>query len=145
VAEVEVDPVTGKVTVLRYLVAQEVGKAINPAGVMGQIQGAVAQGLGYALWETLQIGDDGRYRQRSLEAYKLPIALDVPRVEVILLEHPTDSGPYGAKGVAEPPIVPVAAAIANAVAAATGGPIVRLPITPDDVLNALDHSQEEHE
>jgi CO/xanthine dehydrogenase Mo-binding subunit len=142
VAEVEVDPVTGRVTVLRYLVAQEVGRAINPAGVMGQIQGGVTQGLGYALWETLQIGDDGRYRQRSLEAYKLPIALDVPRVEVILLEHPADAGPYGAKGVAEPPIVPVAAAIANAVADATGGSIVRLPITPDDVLNALESSKE---
>ena len=142
VAEVEVDPVTGRVTVLRDLVAQEVGRAINPAGVMGQIQGGVTQGLGYALWETLQIGDDGRYRQRSLEAYKLPIALDVPRVEAILLEHPADAGPYGAKGVAEPPIVPVAAAIANAVADATGGSIVRLPITPDDVLNALESSKE---
>jgi len=143
VAEVEVDPVTGAVEVLRYLVAQEVGTAINPAGVMGQIQGGVAQGLGYALWETLQIGDDGRYRQRSLEAYKLPIALDVPTVEAVILEHPAESGPYGAKGAAEPPIVPVAAAIANAVADATGGQITRIPITPEDVLNALDQTQEE--
>lgn len=145
VAEVEVDPVTGSVDVLRYLVAQEVGTAINPAGVMGQIQGGVAQGLGYALWETLQIGPDGRYRQRSLEAYKLPIARDVPRVEAVILEHPAESGPYGAKGAAEPPIVPVAAAIANAVADATGGAINRIPITPDDVLNALDHPQEEQQ
>ena len=66
----------------------------------------------------------------------------MPRVEAILLEHPADAGPYGAKGVAEPPIVPVAAAIANAVADATGGSIVRLPITPDDVLNALESSKE---
>lgn len=138
VAEVEVDPVTGNVDVLRYIVVQEVGKAINPNGVYGQIQGGVAQGLGYALWEGLAIGEDGRYRQRTLETYRLPIALDVPRVEAYLLEHPDTLGPYGAKGVAEPPVVPVAAAIASAVSAATGSPINQIPITPDDVLEALD-------
>ena len=136
VAEVEVDPDTGGVTVLRYLVAQEVGRAISPAGVLGQIQGGVVQGMGYALWETLQVGPDGRYRQRSLESYRLPIALDVPRVEAVLLEHPVDTGPYGAKGAAEPPVVPVAAAIGNAVADAVGGAIDRIPITPEDVLGA---------
>ncbi|NQV07780.1 xanthine dehydrogenase family protein molybdopterin-binding subunit [bacterium] len=141
VAEVEVDPDTGGVTVLRYLVAQEVGKTISPAGLMGQIQGGVAQGLGYALWETIQIGDDGKYRQRTLESYRLPIALDVPRVEVVVLEHPVDTGPYGAKGAAEPPIVPVAAVIGNAIADATGGPITRIPITPEDVLDALKHEK----
>ena len=137
VAEVEVDPVTGSVTVLRYLVAQEVGRAVNPAGVMGQIQGGVTQGLGYALWETLQIGDDGRYRQRSLEAYKLPIALDVPRVETILLEHPADAGPYGAKGVAEPAMTPTTPAIANAIYDAVGVRVKELPITPQKVLEEL--------
>jgi CO/xanthine dehydrogenase Mo-binding subunit len=137
IAEVEVDPDTGAVTVLRYWVAQEVGKAINPAGVMGQIQGGVAQGLGYALYEGLGIGADGRYLQRTLESYRLPIALDVPRVEAVLLEHGAEEGPYGAKGVGEPPIVPVAAAIGNAVADATGGEITRVPITPEDVLDAL--------
>jgi CO/xanthine dehydrogenase Mo-binding subunit len=140
-AEVEVDPITGRVTVLRYVVAQEVGKVINPLGVMGQIQGGVAQGLGYALYENIQI-DEGRYRQRSLESYRLPVAPDVPRVETILLEHPDAQGPYGAKGVAEPPIVPVPAAIGNAVADAIGRPINRLPITPDDVLAALADSRE---
>ncbi len=137
VAEVEVDPVTGGVTVLRYLVAQEVGKAINPAGVMGQIQGGVAQGLGYALYEGLQFGDDGRYRQRTLETYRLPVATDTPRVEVMLLEHPDAAGPFGAKGVAEPPIVPVAAAIGNAVADAIGAPVSHVPITPERILEAL--------
>jgi len=137
IVEVEVDPVTGAVEVLRYLVVQEVGKAINPAGIKGQIQGGVAQGIGYALYEGLQVGDDGRYLQRTLESYRLPIAPDVPRVEVVLLEHPDAEGPYGAKGVAEPPIVPVAAAIGNAVADATGGPVTRVPITPEDVLDAL--------
>ena len=142
IAEVEVDPVTGNVTVLRYLVAQEVGKAINPSGVMGQIQGGVIQGLGYALWERLDI-DAGRYVQRSLEAYGLPLAVDVPDVEVVLFEHEDPAGPYGAKGVAEPPIVPVAAAIGNAVADAVGAPIDSIPISPEAVLDALegdDHS-----
>ncbi|MFQ5966479.1 MAG: xanthine dehydrogenase family protein molybdopterin-binding subunit [Acidimicrobiia bacterium] len=137
VAEVEVDPVTGGVTVLRYLVAQEVGKAINPDGVIGQIQGGVAQGLGYALYEGLRFGADGRYEQRTLETYRLPVAVDTPRTEVILLEHPDEAGPFGAKGVAEPPIVPVAAAIGNAVADAIGRPIRDIPITPERVLEAL--------
>ncbi|MDH5616049.1 MAG: xanthine dehydrogenase family protein molybdopterin-binding subunit [Acidimicrobiia bacterium] len=143
VAEVEVDPHTGQVTVLRYLVAQEVGRAINPQGILGQIQGGVAQGIGHALYETLEVGADGRYRQRSLEAYRMPIAPDVPRVEAALLEHPDEAGPYGAKGTAEPPIVPVAAAIANAIADATGGSINRVPITPEDVLEALDGAQDQ--
>ena len=137
-AEVEVDPLLGKVTVLRYVVVQEVGKAINPQGVAGQIQGGVAQGLGYALWEGLQIGSDGRYRQRTFEAYRLPLAVDVPRVEIVLLENGHDEGPFGARGVAEPPVVPVAAAIANAVADAIGAPINRIPITPADILDAIE-------
>ncbi|MCH7670040.1 MAG: molybdopterin-dependent oxidoreductase [Acidobacteria bacterium] len=136
VAEVEVDPVTGKVAVLRYVVAQEVGGIINPDGVEGQIQGAVAQGIGHALWERLDI-DAGRYMQRSLETYGLPLAVDMPDVEMVLLEHASAAGPYGVKGVAEPPIVPVAAAIANAVADALGQPIDELPITPEAVLDAL--------
>jgi CO/xanthine dehydrogenase Mo-binding subunit len=136
-AEVEVDPVTGRVTILRYVVAQEVGKAINPAGVTGQIQGGVTQGLGYALYEGLSIGPDGGYRQRTLESYRLPVAPDIPTVEVVLLEHPDAAGPFGAKGVAEPPIVPVAAAVAKAIADATGGEIHELPITLEAVLDAL--------
>ena len=135
-AEVEVDPVTGHVDVLRYIVAQEVGKAINPDGVRGQVQGGVVQGLGYTLFENIQIVD-GRYQERRLETYRLPLAVDTPDVELILLEHPEAEGPYGARGVAEPPIVPVAAAVGNAVADAIGRPISRLPITPDDVLEAL--------
>jgi CO/xanthine dehydrogenase Mo-binding subunit len=135
-AEVEVDPVTGQVAVVRYIVAQEVGKAINPDGVRGQIQGGVAQGLGYALYENIQIRD-GRYGERTLEQYRLPLAVDVPNVEFVLLEHPEPQGPYGARGVAEPPIVPVAAAVGNAVSDAIGRPLNRLPITPDDVLAAL--------
>jgi CO/xanthine dehydrogenase Mo-binding subunit len=139
VAEVEIDPTTGTVRVLRYLVAQEVGKAINPEAVRGQIQGGVAQGLGYALWETLQI-DGGRYRQRTFEAYGLPLAADVPEVEIVLLEHPDPAGPYGAKGVAEPPIIPVAAAIGNAIEDALGKSVDTLPITAERVLELLAES-----
>ncbi len=138
IAEVEVDPVTGKVSVLRYLVAQEVGKTINPVGIAGQIQGGVAQGLGYALWERLDL-DGGKYVQRSLETYGLPLTVDVPDVEAILLQHEAAAGPYGAKGVAEPPIVPVAAAVANAVADAIGRPIDEIPISPEAVLDGLEH------
>src|SRR5579875_3893802 len=115
VAEVEVDPVTGNVAILRYVVVQEVGRVINPTGVAGQIQGAVTQGLGYALWEWLQL-HGGVYQQRTLEAYGLPLAVDVPQVEIVTLEHSEPEGPYGAKGVAEPPVVPVAAAVGNAIA-----------------------------
>jgi CO/xanthine dehydrogenase Mo-binding subunit len=136
-AEVEVDPATGHVDVVRYVVVQEVGRAINPDGVRGQIQGGVAQGVGYALFENIQIVD-GRYQERRLETYRLPLAVDVPDVEFVLLEHPEAEGPYGARGVAEPPIVPVAAAVGNAVADAIGRPISRLPITPDDILEALE-------
>ncbi len=140
-AEVEIDPATGHIDVVRYVVAQEVGKAINPDGVRGQIQGGVAQGLGYTLYENIQIVD-GRYQERRLETYRLPLAVDIPNVEIVLLEHPEAEGPYGAKGVAEPPIVPVAAVVGNAVADAIGRPISRLPITPDDVLEALASPQE---
>lgn len=136
-AEVDVDLVTGRVSVVRYVVVQEVGKAINPAAVRGQIQGAVTQGIGYALHEGLDIDADGRYRQRTLEAYRLPIAPDVPRVEIVLLEHPDAGGPFGAKGIAEPPLVPVAAAIANAVSDAIGVPVDELPLRPDRVLELL--------
>ena len=136
-AEVEVDPATGAVEVLRYVVVQDVGTAINPVGVRGQIQGGVAQGLGYALYENIAIVD-GRYQERRLETYRLPLAVDVPDVEIALLEHPEASGPYGAKGAAEPPVVPVAAAIGNAVSDAIGRPMNSLPITPADILEALD-------
>ncbi len=135
-AEVEVDPGTGRVTILRYVVAQDVGRAINPSGIEGQIHGGVAQGIGYALYEDIRL-EAGHVLGPSLEHYRLPGAPDVPRIESILIEHADPDGPYGAKGVGEPPIVPVAGVIANAVSDAIGRPIDRLPITPFDVLAAL--------
>ncbi len=139
-AEVEVDPTDGRVSVTRYVVAQEVGRMINPDGVRGQIQGGVTQGMGYALWEGLE-SRNGRYTRRTLESYGLPLTVDIPRTEMIILEHPHEEGPYGAKGVAEPPVVPVAAAIANAVADATGADIDRLPIRPEAIIAALDDGE----
>ena len=139
-AEVSVDPVTGCVTVDRYVVCQEVGRAIHPDAINGQIQGGVAQGLGFALSERVDL-DHGRYVQRTFKEHGLPLAADVPEVETIVMEHADPAGPYGAKGAAEPPVVPVAAAIANAVADAIGAPVDTLPITPESVLEALERKQ----
>ncbi|MEU6701497.1 xanthine dehydrogenase family protein molybdopterin-binding subunit [Pseudonocardia sp. NPDC046786] len=136
-AEVEVDPDTGEVTILRYVVAQDVGRAVNPAMIAGQVNGGVTQGLGYALYEDLRIGPDGRVLDRDLETYRIPTALDVPPIDLEILENPLRNGPYGAKGVAEPPIVPVAAVVACAVADAIGAPLTELPLTPFAVLAAL--------
>jgi len=139
-AEVSVDPVTGHVTVDRYIVCQEVGRAIHPDAITGQIQGGVAQGLGFALSERVDL-DHGRYVQRTFKQHGLPLAADVPRVEAIVMEHADPAGPFGAKGAAEPPVVPVAAAVANAVAHAIGAPVDVLPITPEAVLDALERAQ----
>ena len=135
-AEVEVNPMTGNVRVIRYIVAQEVGRVINPTGVRGQIQGAVTQGIGHALYESLRI-KDGRYMERTLESYRLPLAVDIPEVDIITMEHPHSLGPFGAKGVGEPAILLVPATIANAVSDAVGKPFNRIPITPEDVLEAI--------
>jgi CO/xanthine dehydrogenase Mo-binding subunit len=135
--EVEVDPETGKVKVLRYVVAQDVGKAINPQAVIGQIEGGVVQGLGYTLYEDLRLDEAGRFLEDRLENFRLPTALEAPPIEAILVEGHTSPGPFGAKGVAEPPIIPVAAVVANAISDAIGKPIDRLPATPFAVLAAI--------
>ena len=136
-AEVEVDPVTGVVKVTRYVVAQEVGKIISPTGAYGQAAGGVAQGYRLRLYESLSIGEDGRYRERNLENYRLPLAVDIPRVEFHPLEHPDPDGPFGAKGVGENSVLLGGAVIANAVADAIGVPIDHLPIRPEAVLKAI--------
>jgi CO/xanthine dehydrogenase Mo-binding subunit len=136
-AEVAVDPITGQVKVTRYVVAQELGTMISPSGTYGQVAGGVTQGIGYALYESLRIGEDGRYQERTLENYRLPLAVDIPRVEFIPLEHPDPDGPFGAKGVAESPVLLPAAVIANAVSQAIGVPFDTIPITPEAVLQAI--------
>jgi CO/xanthine dehydrogenase Mo-binding subunit len=130
--DLSVDPDTGEVTIHRYVVAQDVGFAINPIYVEGQIEGGVAQGLGQALSEEI-LYENGRVLNANLTDYKMPTTLDVPRVESILVQHPSVVGPYGAKGVGEPPNIEPPAAVANAVAAAVGVRITTLPITAEKI------------
>ncbi|MBA0127165.1 xanthine dehydrogenase family protein [Haloechinothrix sp. YIM 98757] len=141
-AEVEVDPETGRVTVLRYVVAQDVGRAINPQMIEGQIQGGVLQGIGYALFENLRLGDNGEVIDDDLESYRLPTAADAPPIDAAILENPCSYGPLGAKGAAEPPIIPVAAVIGCAVSDAIGTTMKELPLTPFSVLQAMTEDQD---
>jgi len=135
-AEVEVEPDSGRVHVIRQLVVQDVGRAINPAAIEGQIHGAVAQGVGWALLERMAYDEGGRLQSATLMDYALPGVEQVPAVEVVLVEVPSEMGPFGAKGVGEPPVVGAAAAIANAVADATGQRFTELPITSEAVVRA---------
>ena len=137
VCDVEVDTGTGQVTVLRYTAFQDVGLALNPAAVEGQIEGSVVQGLGWALTEGFDYGPDGRLRNASLLDYRMPTALDVPKIDCVIVETPVPNVPYGVRGVGEVPIVPPAAAVANAIARAVGVRLTRMPMTPERVLNAL--------
>jgi CO/xanthine dehydrogenase Mo-binding subunit len=134
--EVEVDDATGQVRLLKVWSAHDVGRAVNPAAVRGQILGGVAQGIGYALHEDL-VQEQGRSANPNFVDYFVPGAADVPEIEPIIVEHPEPDGPFGAKGVGEPPIIGVAPAIANAVRAAAGVRLRELPITPERVLTAL--------
>lgn len=134
--EVEVDPDTGHVEILRYVVAQDVGKALVPPAIEGQIQGGVLQGIGMALFEE-ELLRDGVVSNTGLDSYKLPTVMEAPVVECLLVEEPSADGPQGARGVGEPPIIVPAAAVANAVSAATGGSIPDLPMTPERVLKHL--------
>ncbi len=136
VAEVEVDPETGQFTVLRLVCAQDTGKIINQAGLEGQVYGGLAQGLGFATMEELQV-KEGRVMNPTFLDYKIPTAMDVAPAEIILIEVPDDKGPYGAKGIGEALVAPTAPAIANAVHDATGVRIRDLPITAEKILNAL--------
>ena len=137
VCDIEVDPSTGLVTVLRYTAFQDVGLALNPSAVEGQIEGSVVQGLGWALTESFDYGNDGRLRNASLLDYRMPTALDVPPIECVLIETPVPGVPYGLRGVGEIPIVPPAAAVANALADAIGVRVRHMPMTPERVLTAL--------
>ena len=137
-SEVEVDMETGAVRVTRHLAVQDVGRAINPAAVEGQIQGGVVQGIGWALLERMPYDAEGQLLAATLMDYALPQSDQVPLIESVLLEVASEHGPFGAKGVGEPPVVGVPAAIANAVAAATGQRFTSLPITAQDVVEALD-------
>ena len=137
IVEVEVDEDTGLVVPMAAWLAHDVGRAINPLAVEGQIQGGFVQGLGYALCEEL-VWDNGRLTNPTMMDYKIPGTLDVPvAIEPIIVEEPEKTGPFGAKGVGEPGIIAVAPAVANAVAAATGVRVRQLPLTPERVFGAL--------
>ena len=131
--EVEVDDQTGEVRIIRYVAAQDVGFALNPAAIEGQIHGGVAQGIGWALYEQMVYDNDGQLLTSTLQDYALPKATMIPPVETILVEGGAIDGAFGVRGVGEPPAIPGPAAIANAVAAATGCRLTRLPITPEAI------------
>jgi CO/xanthine dehydrogenase Mo-binding subunit len=136
-ARIEVDTETGEVTLHDFVVVQDAGRAINPLGVEGQMQGGAVQSLGFALTEQLQFDERGRLTNPSLLDYRKLTAADVPPIETIIVEVPAPAGPFGARGVGEPPIVPAPAAIANAVRDATGARITELPLTPERIAMAL--------
>jgi CO/xanthine dehydrogenase Mo-binding subunit len=135
--EVEVDEVTGLTQPVRYVAVQDVGFAINPAAVEAQIHGGVAQGLGWALYEGMVYDADGQLLTATLMDYVLPRAEMIPPIETVLVEVPSEHGAYGAKGVGEPPAIPGAAAVANAIRDLVGARMVSLPIRPELVAQAL--------
>jgi xanthine dehydrogenase molybdenum-binding subunit len=134
--EVEVDKETGQVKILKYIAAHDVGRAINPMLLEGQVYGGATMGIGYALTERL-ILKDGKVMNSNFRDYKMLTAKDVPNIETIVIETNDPFGPFGAKGVGEPGLVPTAPAIANAIYDAVGVRIKDLPITPEKVLAAL--------
>ncbi len=125
-AEVEVDTETGEVEVLRVIAATDVGKAINPSNVEGQIEGGVVMGVGYALTEEVK-QEKGYIQTENLGEYMVPTSLDIPDIETHIVEVPISSGPYGAKGVGEPALIPTTPAILNAIANALGVRVTDLP------------------
>jgi CO/xanthine dehydrogenase Mo-binding subunit len=135
--DVEVDPDTGAVTVLRYTVFQDAGKAVHPDYVEGQFQGGAAQGIGWALNEEYIYGEDGRLQNDGFLDYRVPVASDLPMIEPVILEIPNPGHPYGVRGVGETSIVPPLAAVANAVSAAAGVRMTSLPMSPPKLLAAL--------
>jgi CO/xanthine dehydrogenase Mo-binding subunit len=140
--DVEVDPETGKVTILRFVAAQDVGTAIHPSYVEGQIQGGVVQGIGWALNEEYIYDKQGRLDNAGFLDYRCPVASDLPMIEPLLVEVPNPVHPYGAKGVGEVNICPPMAAIANAIDNAIGRRLTELPMSPPKIRAALDHAAE---
>jgi CO/xanthine dehydrogenase Mo-binding subunit len=137
IVDVEVDPETGKVDILRYTAVQDVGRAIHPGLVEGQIQGGVTPGIGWALHEGYYYDEGGNLLNANLLDYRLPTCLDVPMIDPVIIEVPNPGHPYGVRGVGEIPIVPPAGAIANAIYSAVGVRLNKLPMAPPRILEAL--------
>ena len=140
VAEVEVDTATGEVQLLGIWACHDVGRAINPKGVEGQVEGGVVQAVGQALMENFEL-DNGKTSSGNLAKYILPTSLDVPKVKTKIVEDPDPLSPLGAKGIGEPAMVPTAPAIMNAIYDAVGVRIKSLPATPEKILSALREKQ----
>ncbi len=139
-AEVEVDPGTGEVKVMRYAAAHDIGHTVNPILIEGQIHGGVAQGIGMALMEEI-VYRDGHVINNNWTDYKLPTLADVPDVQAIIVQQPVEGGPFGMKGLGESPVIHPPAALANAIARATGVRPTSLPITAEKILRALKDKQ----
>ena len=137
VVDLEIDPETGKVTILDYTIVQDAGKAIHPSYVEGQMQGGVVQGIGWALNEEYSYDGNGRMENSSFLDYRMPTSLDTTMINTIIVEVANPGHPYGVRGVGEVPIVPPMAAIANAIARATGLRMGHLPMSPGAILEAL--------
>jgi CO/xanthine dehydrogenase Mo-binding subunit len=137
-ADVRVDPDTGKVDVIRFTAVQDVGKAIHPSYVEGQLQGGAAQGIGWALNEEYVYNADGVMENAGFLDYRMPVASDLPMIDTHIVEVPNPTHPYGVRGCGETPIVAPLAAVANAVRSATGVRIAELPLSPPRVLEAID-------
>ena len=136
IADVEVDPDTGKTLVTRYTAIQDAGKAVHPSYVEGQIQGGVVQGIGWALNEEYYFDDSGRMMNPTFLDYRMPTSLDLPMIDTVIVEVANPGHPYGVRGVGEVPIVPPMAAVANAIHGATGLRLLSLPMSPGKVLEA---------
>ncbi len=136
IAEVEVDLRSGRTRVIQVTAAHDVGRALNPSGITGQVEGGIVQGMGYALMEELKIAD-GRCLNPNFTDYLIPSALDAPTVDTVLIEERFSHGPYGAKGIGEPSLIPTAAAILNAASFATGVRFRNVPLTPERLLLTL--------
>ncbi len=141
ICDVEVDRETGAVKVLRYTAIQDVGRAIHPSYVEGQIQGGVTQGIGWALNEEYIYDQNGRLDNPGFLDYRVPVASDLPMIDAVMVEIPNPRHPFGARGVGEVPIVPPMAAVGNAIAAATGVRLRDLPMSPPRLRAALDAAQ----
>ncbi len=138
IVDVEVDRQTGAVRILRYTVVQDVGKAIHPAYVEGQMQGGATQGIGWAINEEYIYGDDGVLQNPGFLDYRVPVASDLPFIDTVIVEVPNPNHPYGVRGCGEVPIIPTLAAVANAIENAIGLRLCQLPFSPPRVLKALD-------
>ena len=136
--DVDVDTETGHVTILRATLAQDVGRAIHPSYVEGQMQGGVAQGIGWALNEEYIYDKNGRLENAGFLDYRIPVCSDLPMLDTVMIECPHPGHPFGVKGVGEVPIVPPMAAVANAIHNAIGVRMTSLPMSPPKIVAALE-------